>query len=568
MSVHRAGSAAWLPEAALGREVARCFGTPAFVYNAEYLRQNYADIRSQIDASVDLLYSIKANPNAAIVHCLSQCGAGAEVSSHAELQIALRVGVDPTSIIFVGPAKSEEEIADCIRSGIYAIVVESEDELFVIDRLAAQLGCTGPVVVMLRVNPAFNNGGSGLTMSGKSRQFGIDVEQFPKLRSTLATLTNVRVIGFHMYMGTRYLDATPVVENTRQILTLSSELAKLLDIELEVVDVGGGFGVAYFSNEKPLDVDTVARGVNAEVRRFRKEHPQARIIIELGRYFSASCGVMLTSVRYKKVSRGETFAIVDGGTNLHMAAVGLGSFAKRDFPLVNLSQNGTPADEETTVTGPLCTPSDTIARRVRLGTVEKGDILAVLLSGAYGPSASPTGFLSHGFPNEVLVDGPNLYLVRPKDSVEDIVSRYRLPDGRSLSNEGLEFTLSVRLSASAGHYAGGVVDGAHILKLFGDAVTGLAARLDGDESLLQSWGDVKFEKPVRPGDFIIVKARVTKQKRLRRFVEVEAMRVVRATTPDSTAVNWLAVPERVASASGIFVIPFGKRDAKVWEAAQ
>ncbi|APO69784.1 ornithine/DAP/Arg decarboxylase protein (plasmid) [Rhizobium gallicum] len=426
-----------------------------------------------------------------------------------------------------------------------------------------RVGNSEPVAVMLRINPDFNNGGSGLTMSGKPRQFGIDVEQVPKLRATLANLSNVRVVGFHMYMGTRYLDAAPIIENTKQILSLSSELAALLDIHLEAVDVGGGFGVAYFSNEAPLHVDAVVEGVNATVEEFRKEHPHARVMIELGRYLSAGCGVMLTTVRYKKVSRGETFAIVDGGTNLHMAAVGLGSFAKRDFPLVNLYQTAPLAEVETTVTGPLCTPSDTVARRARLGRVEKGDILAVLLSGAYGPSASPTGFLSHGYPDEVLVDGPNFYLVRPRDSVEDIVSKYRLPNGRSLSKE---FTLCVRLPTSAAHYGGRLVDGAHILKLFGDAVTGLAARLDGDESLLQNWENVKFEKPVRPGDFIKINARITKQKRLRRFVEVEAMRIVQADDHESSAVNWLPVPERVAHATGVIVIPLSKRDAM--EAAQ
>ena len=246
--------------------------------------------------------------------------------------------MDPQSIIFVGPAKAGHEIADCIRFGIFAIVAESKDELHIIDSLAADLGEKQPVNVMLRVNPDFNSGGSGLTMSGKPRQFGIDVEQIPALRPTLARLAQVNVIGFHMYMGTRYLEAAPIVENAENILALSIELACELGIMLKAVDVGGGFGVPYFSNERPLDTDAVAEGVNAAVSRFRDTHPQSRVIIELGRYLTAGCGAMVTTVRYKKVSRGETFAIVDGGTNLHMAAVGLGGFAKRAFPIVNLTR--------------------------------------------------------------------------------------------------------------------------------------------------------------------------------------------------------------------------------------
>ena len=453
-AVH-AQSGAWLPDRKLAEQVASRFGTPAFVYDVDYMRRNFHVLRTKFTDAVDLLYSLKANPNAAIVDCLKGYGAGAEVSSHAELHTAIRVGVDPQSIIFVGPAKAGHEIADCIRFGIFAIVAESKDELHIIDSLAADLGEKQPVNVMLRVNPDFNSGGSGLTMSGKPRQFGIDVEQIPALRPTLARLALVKVIGFHMYMGTRYLEAAPIVENAENILALSIELACELGIMLKAVDVGGGFGVPYFSNESPLDTDAVAEGVNAAVSRFRHTHPQSRVIIELGRYLTAGCGAMVTTVRYKKVSRGETFAIVDGGTNLHMAAVGLGGFAKRAFPIVNLTRPVGEVEDKITVTGPLCTPSDTLARKSRLGNVQKGDILAVLCSGAYGPSASPTGFLSHGYPNEVLVDGENLHLIRARDDVSDIISAYRLPGDLPLPAQPGTFSISVQ--CAKGRHSGGSV---------------------------------------------------------------------------------------------------------------
>ena len=222
------------------------------------------------------------------------------MSSRAELHTAIGVGVDPQSIIFVGPAKAHAEIADCIRFGIFAIVAESEDELSIIDGLAADRGAKRPVNVMLRVNPDFNSGGSGLTMGGKPRQFGIDAEQIPALRSTLSGLARVKVTGFHVYMGTRYLEAGPIIENTERILALSIDLAGELGITLEAVDVGGGFGVPYFSNECPLDFDAVTEGVNAAISRFRDTHPRSRVIIELGRFLTAGCGAMVTTVRYKK----------------------------------------------------------------------------------------------------------------------------------------------------------------------------------------------------------------------------------------------------------------------------
>ena len=225
-------------------------------------------------------------------------------------------------------------------------------------------------------------------------------------------------------------------------------------------------------------------------------------------------------------------------------------------------------EDKITVTGPLCTPSDTLARKIRLGNVQKGDILAVLCSGAYGPSASPTGFLSHGYPNEVLVDGENLHLIRARDDVSDIISAYRLPGDLPLPAQPGTFSISVRISASDAHYGLGIVDGAHILKLFGDAVTGLTATLDGDEGLLQNWEKVDFLRPTHPGDFITVQARITKQKRLRRFVEVEALRTVRALDADSSTVEAVNPPERIAFARGLIVIPMPKRTATSLEAAE
>ena len=168
----------------------------------------------------------------------------------------------------------------------------------------------------------------------------------------------------------------------------------------------------------------------------------------------------------------------------------------------------------------------------------------------------------------MLVDGERLHLIRARDDVSDIVSAYRLPGDRSLPAESGAFSISVRISSSDAHYGGGIVDGAHVLKLFGDAVTGLAATLDGDESLLRNWEHVDFLLPVRPGDFITVKARITKRKRLRRFVEVEALRTVRALDADSSSVEAIDPPERVAFARGLIVIPILKGNTTSREAVE
>ncbi|GAB3845577.1 hypothetical protein GCM10029963_24070 [Micromonospora andamanensis] len=234
-------------------ELAERYGTPLYLYDGEVIRETYRQLRDLLDPSVEIYYSLKANPNISVCALLHSLGAGAEVSSLAELVTARRAGVPARDIIFLGPGKSAAELAACVEQRIGAIVCESLEEVSTIDAMAAALpDAPGePVRVMLRVNPSFATKGSRLAMGGKPRQFGIDQEHVAEAGSTLRALRHVRVIGLHAYMGTRILDAADIAHNTRSVLTAAAELATALDLPLDVVDVGGGFGVPYFDNESP-----------------------------------------------------------------------------------------------------------------------------------------------------------------------------------------------------------------------------------------------------------------------------------------------------------------------------
>lgn len=399
--------------------LAERFGTPLYLYDGDRLRGTYRELRDLLDPRIDIFYSAKANPNVSVCAVLRAEGAGIEVSSLAELATALRAGARPQDVIFLGPGKSAEELRACLDAGVHAVVCESLEELTALDALAPPEG----VRVLLRVNPLFSNKGSRLSMGGKPRQFGIDEEILDGAGPLLRSLPRVRVEGVHAYMGTRILDADAVAANTRGILALAVRLSAELGFPLNTVDIGGGLGVAYFDNEKDLDVAAAARGVNAEVAAFLGEHPGCRVITELGRYLAGWCGLYVVRARYVKQSRGEWFVVADGGTNHHMAAVGIGSFVKRNFPIRSLTRPDEPGRRPYTVTGPLCTPNDVIGKQVELPDVEPGDLLGVERSGAYGPSASPVLFLSHGHPAEVLVLDGQAHLVRRRDTVEDLLGR-------------------------------------------------------------------------------------------------------------------------------------------------
>jgi diaminopimelate decarboxylase len=407
--------------------IAESFGTPLYVYDCDVLRDTLRAVREALPPQLGILYSLKANPNVSIAAELRRGGAGAEVSSLAELVTALRAGVQPEDVLFLGPGKSREELGACLDHGIAAVVCESLPELALLDDLARERGTTASVV--LRINPSFSVKGSGLTMGGKPRQFGIDEQVVLDQVSRIRTHRHVRVVGVHVYLGTRVLTEQAIVDNTRNILDLAERLSAAGGFPLELVDVGGGLGVAYFDNEEDLDLARLGSAMAPVIDDFSVRHPETRLVMELGRYLVARAGTYVTRVRYVKDSFDVPFAVADGGTNHHMAAVGVGSFVKRNFPVELLSRAA--YDEPRRpwhVSGPLCTPNDLIAKAVPLPDLQAGDLIGVTRSGAYGPTASPGLFLSHGYPAEVLVADGVVHLVRERDTVADILRGQVLAD--------------------------------------------------------------------------------------------------------------------------------------------
>ncbi|MFJ4591153.1 type III PLP-dependent enzyme [Kitasatospora sp. NPDC088861] len=406
-------------------ELAEDFGTPLYLYDGEEITTRFQGLREALHPALEVFYSLKANPNISVCALLHSLGSRAEVSSLTELVTARRAGVEPRDIIFLGPGKSRGEVAACLDEDIHAIVCESIGELDLIDEVARERGITARVA--LRVNPSFSVKGSGLTMGGKPRQFGTDEELLLAEGKDLAgRYPNIRLMGVQVYLGTRILIEESVVENTRRILELAERLSTELGFPLETVDVGGGLGIAYFDNEKDLDVAELTAGLNPLIADFRTRHPDTRMIMELGRFLVAASGTYVTRVRYTKTSMGENFAVTDGGTNHHMAAVGIGSYVKRNFPMAALERLDEPATEPWHITGPLCTPNDVIGKKVPMPALRAGELIGVQRSGAYGPTASPVHFLSHGYPAEVLVLDGRAHLIRERDDVEAMLGRQRL----------------------------------------------------------------------------------------------------------------------------------------------
>jgi diaminopimelate decarboxylase len=403
--------------------IAERVGTPFYVFDAAIIREQYFKLKTAFP-SVDFFYSLKANPNLSVVAELVAAGMGCEVCSFLEFETASAAGVRSDRILFVGPAKSDQELERCVTTGIKAVVVESLAELERVNELACGLGRIQTVA--LRLNPDFHFPGARLSMSGRATQFGIDTAAIDDVLKQAQRHSNTRIDGIHVYMGTRILEPATIANNTRQILLLAGEVETKLGYRLEFVDIGGGFGVPYHEGETALDIDALAEELTPIIASYEASHPKTKICIELGRYMVATAGRFVASVRQTKATKGENFAICDGGSNVHSAAAGQGSLLRKNFPVSLIKrEDREPSPGQWTITGPLCTPMDILGKDVLLDRPQAGDLICIHQSGAYGATASPVNFLGFGQPAEVMVDGEMITLVRQRASIDALLAEQR-----------------------------------------------------------------------------------------------------------------------------------------------
>lgn len=383
----------------LSQLAARVGQTPFYAYDRGLLRQRVGMLRAALPAGIKLHYAMKANPMPAVVGLMAGLVDGIDVASAGELKVALDAGADPAEISFAGPGKRDVELRQAVAAGVL-VNVESKRELPVLAAASQAMGL--PARVALRVNPDFELKGSGMKMGGGPKQFGIDVEQVPDALHQIAGL-GLAFEGYHLFAGSQNLKADSICEAQCQSYELALRLAEHAPTSVKFLNLGGGFGIPYFPGEQRLDLAPIGANLAALVARAAVEMPQARIVIELGRYFVGEAGVYVTQVVDRKVSRGQVFLVCDGGLNHHLAASGnFGQVVRKNYP-VTVGNRVIAPREVASAVGPLCTPLDLLADRMDLPQAEVGDLVVVFQSGAYGASASPQPFLGHPAVVEVLV---------------------------------------------------------------------------------------------------------------------------------------------------------------------
>jgi diaminopimelate decarboxylase len=372
------------------RHLADAHGTPCFAYSGATAAEQFTSLRQVLPPRVRLAYAVKANPHPGLLARFAALGASFDCASMGELNRVEALGLPPGRTFFAGPGKREAELRKALAMGV-RVQAEGFEDLARMDALVDH-----DVAVNLRVHPAFaiDEGNRIIGGSGPSA-FGVDEEALPALLQRAASLRHVRIRGLHVFAASNQRHAAKLLAIHGVVLDLAKRLWETHGLAFEQIDLGGGLGIPYASEQAPLDLAELGRGLAELLAR----HPWFRgeLILEPGRFLAGPGGVYLARVIRIKESRGTRFAILEGGINHLLRPLLTGE----PFPVKAVGKGE--GEVPYTLAGPLCTSLDRLGE-VRLPELEPGDLLAFGSTGAYGLSEGMTHFLSHPVPPEIWVE--------------------------------------------------------------------------------------------------------------------------------------------------------------------
>jgi len=383
-------------------------GTPAYVYSAATIRDRYTRLDKTLAAVPHRIhYTLKANSNRGILKILKELGAGVDVVSGGELHRALAAGFEPSDVIFGGVGKTERELAEALDADILFINAESEAEVRLIDRLARDRELRARV--SLRVNPeiTLETPHDYIKTGGKGHKFGIPHDDVVHVAEVVAGLPNVDLIGLDMHIGSQLSRIDPYREGTERLASIFAELQKRGITTLEYLDIGGGLGVRY-DTEQPPDLRRFGEMVLPTVT-----ETGLKLIMEPGRFIIGNAAVLLSQVLYRKRSGGTAYVVADAGMTELLRPSHYGAYHR----ILAMRQRG--SLQTVDVVGPVCESGDFLALNRELDDVQPGDHLVVCDVGAYG-FAMASNYNSRLRPAEVIVDGDRYAVVTARESYDDL----------------------------------------------------------------------------------------------------------------------------------------------------
>ena len=406
-------------------------GTPLYVYSKETIVDHYTRLDQGLSRLDHMIcYAVKANSNLAVLSTIAQLGGGFDIVSGGELFRVLRAGGQAAKCTFAGVGKTRDEIEYALKDGIYCFNAESEAELRFIDQIAGEMGLKAPVAV--RVNPNVDAKTHAKITTGKSEnKFGVDFDRIEEVYEIIAKeCPNLEIRGLQMHIGSQLTSVGPFVEAVEKVKPLVQEMKSKYG--LQFFSIGGGIGIVYKQsldsgsqdwwslegNEShPLTIQAYADAVVPLL-----EDLGLRILLEPGRFMVGNAGVLLTKVVYEKRGKAKVFKIVDAAMNDLIRP----TLYEGWHQIVPVRSKVGAENELSDVVGPICETGDYLAQNRELPPLNAGDVLAVMSAGAYGFTMA-SNYNTRTMPAEILVDGTEAYVVRERQTLEDLVRGEHVP---------------------------------------------------------------------------------------------------------------------------------------------
>ncbi|MDK2063959.1 diaminopimelate decarboxylase [Aliarcobacter butzleri] len=390
------------------KELANKYQTPYYVYDFNYITNQYEELKSAFRARKSLIaYAVKANSNLSVIKHLANLGAGADCVSIGEVKRALKVGIPSYKIIFSGVGKIDDEIRQALELDILMINVESDAELQRVEIIAKELGKVARISI--RVNPNIDPKTHPYISTGlHENKFGVDIDTAKRMYIQCKNSDFLDPVGIHCHIGSQLTELQPIKEAVKIVADLVRNL-KAIKIELSFIDIGGGLGIIY-KDEKLIDTYEYAQSILETMFGL-----DITIICEPGRFIVGNSGIFVTKVLYEKINGNKRFVIVDGAMNDLIRPALYNAYHK--IEVLNDNQDFSDCN----LVGPVCESGDFFAKNIQLPKTEHNDLVAIYSAGAYGFTMS-SNYNTRGKVAEIAIEDGKDRLIRKRETFEDLIA--------------------------------------------------------------------------------------------------------------------------------------------------
>ncbi|MFW2555227.1 diaminopimelate decarboxylase [Aliarcobacter butzleri] len=390
------------------KELANKYQTPYYVYDFNYITNQYEELKSAFRARKSLIaYAVKANSNLSVIKHLANLGAGADCVSIGEVKRALKVGIPSYKIIFSGVGKIDDEIRQALELDILMINVESDAELQRVEIIAKELRKVARISI--RVNPNIDPKTHPYISTGlHENKFGVDIDTAKRMYIQCKNSDFLDPVGIHCHIGSQLTELQPIKEAVKIVADLVRNL-KAIKIELSFIDIGGGLGIIY-KDEKLIDTYEYAQSILETMFGL-----DITIICEPGRFIVGNSGIFVTKVLYEKINGNKRFVIVDGAMNDLIRPALYNAYHR--IEVLNDNQDFSDCN----LVGPVCESGDFFAKNIQLPKTEHNDLVAIYSAGAYGFTMS-SNYNTRGKVAEIAIEDGKDRLIRKRETFEDLIA--------------------------------------------------------------------------------------------------------------------------------------------------